>query len=347
MEKLAVKINAAMAQMKEQLAKMPPEQRAQMEGHAAGHGRRRQEVGRRSHRHRQVRQGRWARLPRLGHQAQRRARRPDVRGAVSSLPGKENFQAMFANFAKVFEEMAKSVPMLSGMMTNEFGAQAKVNGFPVRTRAMRTASWRHGNQRACLARRRPLPPRCSKIPAGYKQKQMPMGPNKRSAMKYADYYAALGVERGASADEIRKAYRRLRRKYHPDVSKEPGAEEKFKEIAEAYQTLKDPEKAAAYDALGSARRARSSVRLRMGAAARRWRRFRSGQFSFEDADFADLFSRFGGRGARTKWRVAWRRLRSAGGNQHRRCLSRHHALLVALAAGITTRPDVCGACLTR
>ena len=70
-------------------------------------------------------------------------------------------------------------------------------------------------------------------------------------MKYTDYYAALGVERGASADEIKKAYRRLAQKYHPDVSKEPGAETKFKEVAEAYQTLKDPEKRAAYDALGS------------------------------------------------------------------------------------------------
>ena len=53
---------------------------------------------------------------------------------IASLPGKENFQAVFANFAKVFEEMAKSVPMLAGMMTNEFSAQAKVNGFPVRSR---------------------------------------------------------------------------------------------------------------------------------------------------------------------------------------------------------------------
>ena len=70
-------------------------------------------------------------------------------------------------------------------------------------------------------------------------------------MKYTDYYAALGVERGASADEIKKAYRRLAQKYHPDVSKEPGAEARFKEVAEAYQTLKDPEKRAAYDALGS------------------------------------------------------------------------------------------------
>src|SRR5690349_23551605 len=70
-------------------------------------------------------------------------------------------------------------------------------------------------------------------------------------MKYTDYYAALGVERGASAEVIRKAYRRLAQKYHPDVSKEPDAEAKFKEVAEAYQTLKDPEKRAAYDALGS------------------------------------------------------------------------------------------------
>src|SRR3982751_4218998 len=70
-------------------------------------------------------------------------------------------------------------------------------------------------------------------------------------MKYSDYYAALGVERGASAEDIKKAYRRLAQKYHPDVSKEPDAEAKFKEVAEAYGTLKDPEKRAAYDALGS------------------------------------------------------------------------------------------------
>src|SRR5947207_11109854 len=70
-------------------------------------------------------------------------------------------------------------------------------------------------------------------------------------MKYKDYYAALGVKRDASADVIKKAYRKAAQKHHPDVSKEKGAEEKFKEIAEAYQTLKDPEKRAAYDQLGS------------------------------------------------------------------------------------------------
>ncbi len=70
-------------------------------------------------------------------------------------------------------------------------------------------------------------------------------------MKFKDYYAALEVPRDADAETIKKAYRKLARKYHPDVSKEAGAEEKFKEVSEAYETLKDPEKRAAYDQLGS------------------------------------------------------------------------------------------------
>jgi curved DNA-binding protein len=111
-------------------------------------------------------------------------------------------------------------------------------------------------------------------------------------MKYTDYYAALGVERGAGADEIRKAYRRLAQKYHPDVSKEPDAEAKFKEIAEAYQTLKDPEKRAAYDALGQ-RSPGEDFRPPPD-----WSRQHGGEesFSFDDVDFADLFQRFGARG---------------------------------------------------
>jgi curved DNA-binding protein len=70
-------------------------------------------------------------------------------------------------------------------------------------------------------------------------------------MKYKDYYKILGVARDASADDIKKAYRKLARKYHPDVSKEKNAEENFKEVSEAYETLRDAEKRAAYDQLGS------------------------------------------------------------------------------------------------
>ncbi|HTX24813.1 MAG TPA: DnaJ C-terminal domain-containing protein [Steroidobacteraceae bacterium] len=70
-------------------------------------------------------------------------------------------------------------------------------------------------------------------------------------MEYRDYYQSLGVPRNATAEDVKKAYRRLARKYHPDVSKEPNAEEKFKEVQEAYEVLKDAEKRAAYDQLGS------------------------------------------------------------------------------------------------
>ena len=70
------------------------------------------------------------------------------------------------------------------------------------------------------------------------------------AVKFQDYYEVLGVQRTASEEEITKAYRKLARKYHPDVSKEKDAEEKFKQVAEAYAVLKDPEKRKKYDALG-------------------------------------------------------------------------------------------------
>ena len=68
-------------------------------------------------------------------------------------------------------------------------------------------------------------------------------------MEYKDYYKIMGLKRDASQDEIKLAYRKLARKYHPDVSKEPNAEAMFKETAEAYEVLKDPEKRAAYNRL--------------------------------------------------------------------------------------------------
>jgi curved DNA-binding protein len=70
-------------------------------------------------------------------------------------------------------------------------------------------------------------------------------------MQYQDYYKIMGLERKATTDDVKKSYRKLARKYHPDVSKEKNAEEKFKELGEAYEVLKDPEKRAAYDQLGS------------------------------------------------------------------------------------------------
>lgn len=69
-------------------------------------------------------------------------------------------------------------------------------------------------------------------------------------MEFKDYYAVLGVPRDASQEDIKRAYRRLARKFHPDVSKEPNAEERFKEVQEAYEVLKDAEKRAAYDQVG-------------------------------------------------------------------------------------------------
>src|SRR5438552_2976744 len=67
---------------------------------------------------------------------------------------------------------------------------------------------------------------------------------------FRDYYDVLGVPRDASAEDIRRAYRKLARQHHPDVNKDPGAEDRFKEVAEAYEVLRDPEKRERYDRRG-------------------------------------------------------------------------------------------------
>ncbi|HEY8510212.1 MAG TPA: DnaJ C-terminal domain-containing protein [Steroidobacteraceae bacterium] len=115
-------------------------------------------------------------------------------------------------------------------------------------------------------------------------------------MEYRDYYKILGVQRNATDEEIKKAYRRLARKYHPDVSKEKNAEEKFKEVQEAYEVLRDKEKRAAYDQLGSQWKAGDQFRPPPG-----WGRgfeFRAGpDMDFEGMGFSDFFSTlFGGGG---------------------------------------------------
>jgi curved DNA-binding protein len=128
-------------------------------------------------------------------------------------------------------------------------------------------------------------------------------------MEYRDYYKILGVTRTASADDIKKSYRRLARKFHPDVSKEKDAEARFKEVQEAYEVLKDPEKRAAYDQLGSNWKTgdqfrpppdwtkgfefRGGPRRQSAGADTRY----GGEDVFEDEGFSDFFSSlFGGRG---------------------------------------------------
>jgi len=115
-------------------------------------------------------------------------------------------------------------------------------------------------------------------------------------MQYRDYYEILGLTRSADADEVKRAYRKLARKFHPDVSKEKNAEDKFKEVQEAYEVLRDSDKRAAYDQLG--RDFRNGQQFRPPPD---WsQRFGStGGQRFSDLNgFSDFFSSlFGGSGA--------------------------------------------------
>lgn len=125
-------------------------------------------------------------------------------------------------------------------------------------------------------------------------------------LEYKDYYKLLGLERSASTDDIRKAFRKLARQYHPDVAKnKKEAEEKFKEINEAHDVLSDPEKRKKYDALGANWKQGSEFRPppsweSFGGGARSGRPGRNGggEFEFGGTGFSDFFEQiFGGRHA--------------------------------------------------
>ena len=112
-------------------------------------------------------------------------------------------------------------------------------------------------------------------------------------MQFKDYYETLGIGRDASQEDVKRAYRRLARKYHPDVSKEADAETRFKEVGEAYEALKDPEKRAAYDRFGKDWKHGQEFRPPPG-----WERqfnFRSDGFSGASG-FSDFFEALFGQG---------------------------------------------------
>src|SRR5438105_10590207 len=116
-------------------------------------------------------------------------------------------------------------------------------------------------------------------------------------MEFKDYYATLGVDRNAAQDDIKRAYRKLARKYHPDVSKEPDAEAHFKEVSEAYEALSDPEKRAAYDDVG--RRYREGGEFRPPPGWDSGFEFSGRDFGpGEGMDFSDFFESLFGRHAR-------------------------------------------------
>ncbi len=114
-------------------------------------------------------------------------------------------------------------------------------------------------------------------------------------MQFKDYYQTLGVDRTASQDDIKRAYRKLARKYHPDVSKEQDAEARFKEVGEAYEVLSDPEKRVAYDRLGANWKAGQDFRPPPDWA--QGFEFRGGGFGGDGAtQFSDFFESLFGRG---------------------------------------------------
>ena len=347
MEQVAKKLSAQMEQLKQQMAKLPPEQRAQMEqmlGGAGLNGTPRTVDVADTGKSDKV-EGRACKIwdvTRDGVLDEQICVVP-----YSALPGKENISTVFGSFAKVFEEMAKSVPMLSGMMANEFSAYVKTNGCPVRQRAYETASSSARKPSSRPGARRPSPRRCSKCRPATRSSRCRWARVNKDPMKYSDDYAALGVERGASADQIKKAYRRL-----------------AQNIIRMFPRSRRPKRASGTcrgvpDAEGSgkARRLRrtgqASARRGISPAAgfdppargRRWPVLVRGHGFRRSVPGA---SRPGWRRTRRgtfwrRWRDARPGFRSAGADQHRGRVSRDHSRPAALHARVR-RPGWRAAC---
>lgn len=136
-------------------------------------------------------------------------------------------------------------------------------------------------------------------------------------MEYKDYYKILGVSKSATNDKIKKNYRKLARKYHPDVSKEKNAEEKFKEIQEAYTVLKDPKKRKTYDNVGQS--SPDSEPFRGGFSAEQMRG--AGEFHFQEggnfSGFSDFFEQLFGGGMQNR-RARSGSFKVSGQDQHAR-----------------------------
>lgn len=160
-------------------------------------------------------------------------------------------------------------------------------------------------------------------------------------MEFKDYYTIMGVPRDATAEQVKQAYRKLARKYHPDVSKEADAEHRFKEVAEAYEVLRDPEKRAAYDQLGSGPKPGEEFRPPPDwGAGFEFRGAGAGDghegFSFQGDPsefFETLFGRAGfrGRGARA------RGARDAGEDHHARVIIDLEASFEGAMRAVTLR----------
>jgi curved DNA-binding protein len=138
------------------------------------------------------------------------------------------------------------------------------------------------------------------------------------SMEFKDYYTIMGLGRDATQDEIKRAYRKLARKYHPDVSKEADAEERFKELGEAYEVLKDPEKRAAYDRLGE--NWQNGQEFRPPPDWDASFEFRGGGFTEGPGDFSDFFESLFGQG--------FQRARPGGRGAHVRGEDHHAKVLI-------------------